>query len=274
MKAILVNNTSLSIVVGILVFVELVDLYINRTYLIHRSSLSIENELFVFVVLQIIFIISQLFLFKYVSVNALMTHRKSSTTRISTLTVLFSQLSLISIIAVIIIQMIAYQSYDLIFIIISLWISYLLAIAMLLILCYRFFLWLQYQKSLLLTSYGIAAATLVLNLMLTLILVNSLLIVQPADQRHTLGSELVSISSRSALIDAFNIFTIISFISTWFATILILRHYASDIGIAKFWLVTSLPLVLFFSFSQFCLISLLRTPFSIPPPRSSYIQLF
>jgi hypothetical protein len=145
---------------------------------------------------------------------------------------------------------------------------------MLLILCYRFFLWLQYQNSLLLTSYGIAATTLVLNLMLTLILVNSLLIVQPADQRHTLGSELVSISSRSALIDVFNIFTIISFISTWFATILILRHYASDIGITKFWLVTSLPLVYFiFSFNQFCLMSLLRTPFSIPLPRSSYIQL-
>lgn len=64
-----------------------------------------------------------------------------------------------------------YQSYDLILSVIALWISYLLAIAMLAILSYRFFLWLKFHKSLLIASYGIAASTLALNLMLALMLV-------------------------------------------------------------------------------------------------------
>ena len=128
-----------------------------------------------------------------------------------------------------------YRSYDLMLLVIALWTSYLSAIFMLAILSYRFFLWLRFQKSLLISSYGIAASTLVLNLMLTLMLVSSLLIGQPAVQKHVLGSEIVSISSRTSLADMFNIITIVSFFAAWFATILILRHYSTDIGIARFW---------------------------------------
>lgn len=38
-----------------------------------------------------------------------------------------------------------------------------------------------------------------------------------------------------------------SFISTWFATVLLLQHYSTKIGKAKYWVIVSIPLVYFLS---------------------------
>ena len=245
MKSILTNNIAL-IRLGRCSCIRRISKSIYQQSIPGTShSLASGNEIFVFIVLQMVSITSQVLIFRFVSTNALKANKRNITTRITTVTVLFSQLALFTIVAAITIQIILYQSYDLILLTATLWISYLLSITMLIILAYRFFMWLRFQKSMLMTSYGIASVMLVLNLTLTLILVHNLLLGQPAVQRQVLGSELMSFNTQSTVVDIFNILTIVSFISIWFATVLILRHYSANIGITKFWVITLMPLVYF-----------------------------
>ncbi|MGA8564631.1 MAG: hypothetical protein WB587_07735 [Nitrososphaeraceae archaeon] len=64
---------------------------------------------------------------------------------------------------------------------------------------------------------------------------------------------------------AYFITSILSFISTWFATVLLLQHYSTKLGRAKYWVIVSIPLVYFLSQFQTQLIDLF-TPFRLSDP--------
>ncbi|MFI5405837.1 MAG: hypothetical protein ACHQ1D_04910, partial [Nitrososphaerales archaeon] len=62
---------------------------------------------------------------------------------------------------------------------------------------------------------------------------------------------------------AYFITSILSFISTWFATVLLLQYsYSTKLGRAKYWVIVSIPLVYFLSQFQTQLIDLF-TPFRL-----------
>ena len=64
---------------------------------------------------------------------------------------------------------------------------------------------------------------------------------------------------------AYFITSVMSFVSTWFATVLLLQHYSTKIGRAKYWVIVSIPLVYFLSQFQTILLGIF-TPFRLSDP--------
>ena len=64
---------------------------------------------------------------------------------------------------------------------------------------------------------------------------------------------------------AYFITSVMSFVVTWFATVLLLRHYSTKIGRAKYWIIVSIPLVYFLSQFQTILLGIF-TPFRLSDP--------
>ena len=58
---------------------------------------------------------------------------------------------------------------------------------------------------------------------------------------------------------------VMSFVATWFATVLLLRHFSTKIGRAKYWVIVSIPLVYFLSQFQTILLGIF-TPFRLSDP--------
>ena len=53
-------------------------------------------------------------------------------------------------------------------------------------------------------------------------------------------------SSLSSIVNsAYFIISLLAFISTWFATVLLLKHYSNKIGKARYWILVSIPLAYF-----------------------------
>jgi hypothetical protein len=98
--------------------------------------------------------------------------------------------------------------------------------------------------------YGITSATLAINTGFTLAFAINILLDRPTEVGPRMGSGLISVSQSdvtATLNYSYIVSSIISFIATWVATALLLHHYSDRIGMIKFWVIISIPLVYFLS---------------------------
>src|SRR5215510_1520063 len=105
------------------------------------------------------------------------------------------------------------------------------------------------------------------NVLFTLIYLNN-------QFEHTAAGPLVfpSLTPVANYVSGYNIFyqgyvvtSIISFILTWIATVLLLHSYSKRIGRAKYWILVSIPLVYFLSQFQFVFVDMF-TSFRMSDP--------
>ena len=64
---------------------------------------------------------------------------------------------------------------------------------------------------------------------------------------------------------AYFVTSLLVFMSIWFATVLLLKHYSNKIGKAKYWILVSIPLLYFLTQFQTILINLF-TPLRLSDP--------
>ena len=150
--------------------------------------------------------------------------------------------------------------YSVVILVVNIMLSYILAISMMLLLAQRFFSWFRSKKNVVILLYGLASATIAIELGLTLVITNALF---ESINRTTGGAGLISLSpvypaTIASLMISINsfyiIFSIASFIMTWVATAILLRHYSVKLGKVKYWALVSLPLLYFlFQFVAFIL---------------------
>jgi hypothetical protein len=125
-------------------------------------------------------------------------------------------------------------------------ISYILAIAMMMILAQRFYLWYKSNKNtvvlLLWYSHCSSLCQCTLTLVITSVLLYSLApeagpgLLSPTTMYFSpLGRAIVIINS------SYTVSSIVSFIITWCATAMLLRHYSQRLKGVKYWVIVSLP---------------------------------
>jgi hypothetical protein len=126
-------------------------------------------------------------------------------------------------------------------------ISYTLAIIMTGLLTLRFYLWFKSSRNTVILAYCIAAASLLINAALTLVYVsNGLLSMSPVVLPHI--GHFTTYSPYSIMLNfGYVMSSIVSFIITWIATIMLLRHHSKKLGAAKYWILVTIPLVYFLS---------------------------
>lgn len=175
--------------------------------------------------------------------------------------------ALIAIFGALILQMVFTASYHVLFIEVVVWINYVLAIALLGFLSQRFLSWFKSNYDAVVLAYAIAIMVIAMNAVFALVYVTEQLmgaqggpIIQPA---------ISPLANFGSVFDIFNagyfVTSILSFILTWFATVLLLRSYSRNIGRVKYWILVSIPLVYFLSQFQ-SLIFDVSAPFRLSEP--------
>ena len=227
---------------------------------IHGSIVDIA----IYTVIVAIYGISQYILLKYI----IMKERfKTPSMILSYNSVRILQYVLLAILAISIIQMIFMSGYSSIILKTVTWINYSMSIIFLGLLAKKFISWYSTRRNKVLIMYAVAMIFLCMNNIVAIVDISFELTGQRAPNliRPT-KSSVGSLSTGYHIANtAYFITSILSFISTWFATVLLLQHYSTKIGRAKYWIIVSIPLVYFLSQFQTQLIDLF-TPLRISDP--------
>lgn len=174
-----------------------------------------------------------------------------------------SQYTLTIIIVITILQILGSSYYDSGLLVAGIPISYTVAIILLGILARQFLLWLKSKRDLLVLLYGSACISLAISLTFTLAYVELIAYGLPKNIYPHAGVVLpfvVGGSLKDFLGSASIVSSVVSFIITWIATTIHLRHFSLRFGKIGYWIIFSIPMVYFLS--QFITITLnLLNPF-------------
>ena len=111
--------------------------------------------------------------------------------------------------------------------------SYTLGAIMMGYLASRFFLWFKVNKNSVVLAYTLASLMLFINITFTLVYVLYLLTDQPEIMRPHSGHISAAIFEDSILYQGYVISSILSFVMTWIATQLLMRHHSTRLGTIK-----------------------------------------
>jgi hypothetical protein len=244
----------------------LIDTSIVKTSVYTGGLHGSTADILLFTIITLIYAIGQ-----YVIVKATIL-RESIRTRTMVIvhkSVGILQYILIAILLITIIQMILTSSYSSIILKIVTWINYSMSIVFLGILAKKFISWYSTRGNGILIAYAIAMLFLCMYSIVSIIDISYGLTHGAATLVGITKSSVALIDTLSFISSIINsayfIISLLVFISTWFATVLLLKHYSNKIGKAKYWILVSIPLVYFLTQFQTILIYLF-TPIRLTDP--------
>ena len=160
-----------------------------------------------------------------------------------------TQYSVIGILTFAIVEIVLSSKYNVYILVAIIGISYSLGTDLMVILAKRFFSWFWSNKSFIVLLYGLSSAIIAINLGFSLVYVSSVLPIHLEEIRvHTsyLTPYYPAASIISVLNYGYTTTSVISFVITWIATAMLLRHYYSQrVGRVKYWTIIVFPLVFF-----------------------------
>lgn len=133
----------------------------------------------------------------------------------------------------------------------SAWISIISASSLLALLTTRLILWLKNNMDYTVLAYTSAISIIFANLLFTLLYITDTV----TDDPVFIGSERNAIvaytSSATIFSHGYYITSILSFLSVWVSSVLLLRHYSKKIGRLKLWIILGIALVYFIGQFQY-----------------------
>src|ERR671913_76775 len=163
-------------------------------------------------------------------------------------------------------ELIIYSNYSNLVIFIIVYTSFLSSIGFLSILTVKLFRWFLLNPNSSIFMYGIAISIFILNTIIGLVYVTQVLsthtdIIKPMSCRVLFGSLFhINPGLSIYLSNLYDITSIISFIAVWFVTTFILKQYSHNIGKIKYWILVSVPLIVFMTKYEIILYYLLKDP--------------
>jgi hypothetical protein len=128
--------------------------------------------------------------------------------------------------------------------------SYGLAVGVMIVLSHRFLSWFVFNRNLTVLLYGLASISITINAFLSLFFVLAISLGWPSIIRKFYASSTTYLepgSAADALSFGIPISSVISFMLTWAATAMLLRHHSDKLGRARYWIMISIPLAYFLS---------------------------
>ena len=149
-----------------------------------------------------------------------------------------------------VISIVTHSSYSTMILILGVTISYATTITLLLLLSIRFVNWFGSRRNIELLLYAIAAASIAVSAIITLLFSDLTLSHLPPNVRFRISGTSIYIPSGSIeekLAEANYLFVPLSFFLTWLASATLLRSYRKKHGNFGYWALISIPLVVFMS---------------------------
>lgn len=223
------------------------DTSIVKVYRFITTPVSLDRDIATFIVIAIVYAVVQYILLR--SVRTETGNTKHFTHNLTHKIVSIIQYVLMALLVFVILQMLVNQAYNITIIAIAITISYGLAIVMTVLLALRFFSWFKSTKNTVVLAYTLATVALSINAIFILVYVVQVLQGVSSVVRPHIGHVgQVGLTPYSDILNSGYIITfIVSFLITWIATILLLHHHSKKIGIAKYWILVTIPLVYFLS---------------------------
>jgi hypothetical protein len=239
--------TFMVVLLVIIVATEILDISLNKIYLFIRSfEFSAYWNILIFVFIILVYVVGQHFILKYVKSGENIKGEKRLHYSIIHRIMKVSQYALIAILFVVTLQMIITSHYNTRFLICSIWISYSLAIFMLGFLARIFLSWFKSKKNIVVLLYASSTVALAFDAVISLVLNTIVIVGQPVESEQLVGGESAFIPYNILpLNEVFYLASIVSFILTWIATVLVLRYQSRRLGLIKYWIIVSIPLVYF-----------------------------
>jgi hypothetical protein len=163
-------------------------------------------------------------------------------------------------------QMIINSNYYNLLIFIIVYTSFLSSIGFLLILTIKLLRWFSLSPNYSVLMYGMAISFFILNTIIGLVYVSQVLsthtdIIKPMSCRVLFGSLFhINPGLSIYLSNLYDITSIISFIALWFVTTIMLKQYSRNIGKIKYWILVSIPLIVFMTKYEIILYYFLNDP--------------
>jgi hypothetical protein len=241
------NKSILTLIISILIIIIMDgSLTIFCTSKSNRIINISNNELYL--IYSIVFIVSNIVLLKAVT-NVTSYLKKNNKYYFFIILIIQSLLSIT--LLTIYGQMLLYSNYSNYSIFLIVYCSFLSSIAFLLILTIRLFQWFSLTPNYLTLIYGIAILVFIINTVIGLIYLTQIIsthsdIIKPASCRAIFAS-LFNINPNLSIFlsNIYDITSIISFIAIWFVSTIMLKQYSRRIGKIKYWILVSIPLVVF-----------------------------
>ena len=251
----LYNNKAIFLLLFTVISFLMIDTMLIKTYVFTTTRAFLGYGLTIFVIIGMMYVVTQYIILKYIRKKSakIQSGDKLHLDQIHKVAAI-TQVAIATILVIAIFQMIAFSRYSNSLIIICTTMSYALSIFLMTTLAKHFFAWYKSNRNLIIIFYAISSLIIALNAGLTLVFVDIMLLQQPLEARPHYGpvppsAFFKSFSLNSIVNYAFIITTVVSFVSFWFSTALLLRHHSERLGVAKYWIVLSIPL--FFFISQF-----------------------
>lgn len=258
------SRNALFITISIIVASILVDTSIIKISVYAGGIHGSNTDIMIYSIMTIIYGIGQYILLKFTIIKERFKNRQMFLIHKA---VVILQYILLGLLVISIIQMIITTSYSSMLLKVVTWINYSMSIIFLGLLSIRFFSWFYNRRNKVLIAYATAMILLCINNALVILDISTELAGQRApDSIRPTKSSVGKLTSADNMVNsAYFATSVMSFIAIWFATVLLLQHYSTKIGRAKYWVIVSIPLVYFLSQFQTVLIDLF-TPLRILDP--------
>lgn len=244
------TNKIVFLLVSIIFASVMLELSLIKIYSISVNELISNTGITFFVAIGIVYVIGQYLLLKFVKG---FTNKRRMAKELhlnqARRSVTVGQYTLTAILVFVILQMVLTSRYSVITLIAVTSISCVLSIVMLGLLAQKFFSWFKTRKEMVILLYGLSSSTLVLNAILTIAYVDLVLMGLPTYVSPHPALQFTPFIPPGSVTDILNsgfvVSSILSFMLTWSATILLLRYLSQRLGKARYWIILSLPLAYF-----------------------------
>jgi hypothetical protein len=225
----------------------IIDISLSRSDF-YTNIFHTNSRVVIFTILGLAYIIGQSVFLEFIGKkNEEITNKRQLSLPIIIRPVMIVQYVLTAIIICFVLQIVLTSSYNVHLLALAIGVSYTLSIALSGLLSKRFFSWFVSNKNLVVFLYCLSSGMLAINAVCALTFVDTVLLSlsQPYVYPHAIGIFVPFITSGLSTIVlnfVYSVSSMLSFMLSWVATILVMRHYSPKLGKVKFWIVLSFPL--------------------------------
>jgi hypothetical protein len=230
------TNQLLKVIMTIIIISIITDLSLLKLYDLTPKNPYPRDRMIVFSSISAAFIITQIFILNYI---------KQQDTRFITtrqFRVIHRIVTVLQWILVLILLRVNFQvwfesSFDIDSVIVGITVSYGLGMMMTGYLSYRFFVWLRSNYGTTILLYLLSSALITASAFFTMLFLDSVssLYTEVSPSIKGTGLYLPTLQSTSLLLT--NVLSILSFVISWFATVVLLSYRSRHMGRIKYWVV-------------------------------------
>jgi hypothetical protein len=214
------------------------------------EQLSSNTGIFTFILITVIFMITQYLILDYVKQSNNHTRQRAPHLNILHTGVSVAQYLLAGVIAVVILQILLTQQYNIIALYITYAVSYGLWIVTLALLAKAFFSWYRFSKNVVVLIFTLSMIAYVINGIAGLAEYSDMLgqqkpVISSVDVAYFPEFSIESIGSQIGLIN--NIASSAAYILTWIGTVKMLYPYIKKLGKMRFWAIMGVAMIYYLS---------------------------